>query len=152
MSTPEEEMTRVELTGVDFCPACEVVVTWRRHLSGLGQPVHDTCGTALVPRESGNQFHARAMAVHESAHDHQLLDAHGQPPQVAGSPGRFEITLDLPISCAHCETASEDLVAELDDSDHDTEVVDGRLRVYPVDPVLPPHLEATLDPTTGSAT
>jgi hypothetical protein len=137
-----------QLTGVDFCPTCQSVVTWERHIDdATGRVVHDSCSTALAPPEPGNVAHARALSSHESAHQHQILDAHGKPPTIAGHPGRFQLTAELPISCAHCDATSEDLVAALDDSEHDTAVVDGRVYVWPVIPVLPTHLASTVDPS-----
>jgi hypothetical protein len=134
MSTPETPASEA-LTGVDFCPTCETVVTFERHIDdATGWVVHDACTVALVPPEPGNAAHARAMSGHESAHEHQLLDAHGRPPAISGHPGQFQLTAELPISCAHCGATSEDLVAALDDSEHDTEVVDGRVHVWPVIP------------------
>lgn len=144
MSAPEPGDAS-SLTGKDYCPTCETVVTWQRHVDErTSRVVHDACGDALVPHNPENRFHARAMGVHEAAdHEHQLLDAHGRPPAVSiVSGGNYEIILDLPISCMHCEATSADLVAALDDSDHDTEVTEDRVRVWPVNVVLPAHLSA----------
>lgn len=124
-----------QLTGVDFCPTCDSVVTFERHIDeATGRVVHDACTTALAPPEPGNAAHARTMSSHESAHEHQLRDAHGRPPAVSGHPGTFQLTAELPISCEHCDATSEDLVAALHDSEHDTAVVDGWVTVKPVSP------------------
>ncbi len=139
-TAPAEPGDPVALTGTDYCFACQEVVTWRRHLDDDRQVVHDVCSSQLVPYRAGNFAHARAMSTYQASCTHQLFDAQGDPPQISGVPGRFEITLDLPISCQHCDTSSDDLVAELDDGDHDIEIIGDRLRVYPVVESMPAHL------------
>lgn len=66
------------------------------------------------------------MTAPETVHQHQFRDKHGLPPVYTGTPPTG-LRMELPVSCAGCDATSDELVASLDDHDHDVAITDGWL-------------------------